>query len=436
MPGLRAQLRLVLGRQRQLFRAQRAHGAERTQFRHAPALDHGHAVLVAEIADHLDRHGRPADHGLLERRELAAGLRQVIQQQHPYRGHRGGQRHLLFVEQLRDGRCVSHLGPGENELRPDHRRVVRQPPRVRVEHRDHREDRVPSRQTHRIHQRAAVSVQYRRPVAVQDAFGITRRARRVTERAGGPFVERGPVERVGVPVDERFVIGQGARHGGRHRLRRRHHDRPFHRGDLALQRRQRWQQRGIDEQQLVRGVIDDELELFREQPWIHGVQHGPHARNRVIQLEVAIVVPRQRRDAVARAHARSMQGIGQLARPAEDFAPRRAVPRIVEGDRDDFARGEIALGKPHDLRDQERRIHHQSMHGHHPPAANAGCMITLTAVALEGVRGGSTRIPCALCGRRRRGRSGGAGPIARVPRERAGWHLPVAARREWPRARR
>ena len=39
-----------------------------------------------------------------------------------------------------------------------------------------------------------------------------------------------------------------------------------------------------------------------------------------------------------------------------------AVPRIVERHRNDFALGEVAFGEPHDLGDQQRRIHHQAMH--------------------------------------------------------------------------
>jgi hypothetical protein len=114
-------------------------------------------------------------------------------------------------------------------------------------------------------------------------------------------------------------------------------------------------------------MIDDELELLGEQPRIDGMQDRAHARDGVVQLEVPVIVPGQRGDAVAGLHPGSPERVGQLACAAEDFAPVGAVPGIVKGDRDDLAVGVVPLCKPHDLGDEQRCIHHQAMHGPGPP---------------------------------------------------------------------
>ena len=90
---------------------------------------------------------------------------------------------------------------------------------------------------------------------------------------------------------------------------------------LALQRRERRQQRRVDEHQLVLGVVDDELELLRKQPRVQRVQHGAHAGDRVIQLEMPVIVPGERPDPVTGLDARRLQRVGELARAPEDLGP-------------------------------------------------------------------------------------------------------------------
>jgi hypothetical protein len=54
----------------------------------------------------------------------------------------------------------------------------------------------------------------------------------------------------------------------------------------------------VDEQDPVLGVADDVHDLLVEQPRIHGVDDRTHARDREIELVVAVGVPGERADAV------------------------------------------------------------------------------------------------------------------------------------------
>ena len=59
------------------------------------------------------------------------------------------------------------------------------------------------------------------------------------------------------------------------------------------------QEHRIDEQPGVLGVVDDEGDLLREQARIDGVADRADAGDAVVELEMAVVVPGERRDAIA-----------------------------------------------------------------------------------------------------------------------------------------
>ena len=73
----------------------------------------------------------------------------------------------------------------------------------------------------------------------------------------------------------------------------------------------------VEEERLVFGVVGDVDDLVGMQARIERVQHGARARHRVVELDVAIAVPGQRRDALAafRMPIRS-EGVGHLASSA------------------------------------------------------------------------------------------------------------------------
>ena len=209
-------------------------------------------------------------------------------------------------------------------------------------------------------------MQHVRAVAVEHALRVSGGARRVAERACGALVESRPVELVGMAGDEGLVGRQLALHHVRHRLVARHQHDALDARDLALQHLEQRQQRRVDEQHSVRRVVDDVLELLREQSGVDGVHDGAHARHRIVELEVAVVVPGQRRDPVAGLDAGGRQRVGELAGAAEHVAPGAAVSRRVHRDRDDLDVRMVAVREAHDVRDQERPLHHESVHVRSP----------------------------------------------------------------------
>ena len=103
----------------------------------------------------------------------------------------------------------------------------------------------------------------------------------------------------------------------------------FYARNSALQRCECGQQGRIDEQQSVLGVVDDVFDLLREQPRVDRVQYGAHAGDRVVKLQVPVVVPGERADTVAGSDPRRLQRIGQLSRSAKDVPVRAAMPRMI-----------------------------------------------------------------------------------------------------------
>src|SRR6267143_2397945 len=83
----------------------------------------------------------------------------------------------------------------------------------------------------------------------------------------------------------------------------------------ALQRRY---QRGVDEDHLVVGVVDHELEMLGEEARIQGMEHGAGAGNSEVELEVAVVVPGQGADPIPGGDAQLRKRVRQLGDPAPE----------------------------------------------------------------------------------------------------------------------
>ena len=82
------------------------------------------------------------------------------------------------------------------------------------------------------------------------------------------------------------------------------------------QRGEQRQQRAVDEDDPVGGVVDDPHQLLGGQPEVEGVQHRAHGGDREIRLEVLRVVPHERRHAVVPADPQLVaQRVGELGGP-------------------------------------------------------------------------------------------------------------------------
>ena len=171
---------------------------------------------------------------------------------------------------------------------------VRQSPGQHVELRHDREDPVTGRQAERVGKGDAHRVQVDRPVAVDHTLGVAGRPRRVAHRGGLPLVgvrpgvavrptghqfrivvHRDPyaVEQAVVrwPVDHDVLDGL---HRGQHR-------------------RERRQQRGVDDDHPVLGVVGDVDNLVAAEPDVQRVDDGAHARHREVGLDMLLVVPHE-----------------------------------------------------------------------------------------------------------------------------------------------
>jgi hypothetical protein len=136
-------------------------------------------------------------------------------------------------------------------------------------------------------------------------------------------------------------------------------DRLHARGDRLDQR----QEGQVEEQDLVFGMVGDPDDLVRVQARVQRVQHGARARHGVVQLHVAVAVPRQRRDPVAEADAAGGEGVGHPARSPRDLRVGRPVQVALDAARNHLPLAVVALGVRQQRGDQQRLLHHRSVHG-------------------------------------------------------------------------
>ena len=134
-------------------------------------------------------------------------------------------------------------------------------------------------------------------MAVQDALRLAGGARRVTHRGSlalvaDPLAEvdlAGRADQV-VPLNDARVV----RDLGRNAVV--HHDDMLDRGQAGQVLREQRQQRTVDEERFVLGVIGRVDELVGRVAQVAGVQDAPGARDREVQLQVPRGVPRERAD--------------------------------------------------------------------------------------------------------------------------------------------
>ena len=167
-------------------------GRERRRLGHPPAVHDRLAVALPEARDHRPRRGRAADEHVLELLEVPAVRLRVehAEDPHPDRRHAGRDRDALLLEVV-EQRLGIEEGAGEDDLRPDHQARVGVAPRVGVEHRHDRQQRLRLGhvQPERRDERLAERVQDRRAVRVEDALRHPGRAARVAHRRRRVLVE-------------------------------------------------------------------------------------------------------------------------------------------------------------------------------------------------------------------------------------------------------
>ncbi|MHC2407966.1 hypothetical protein ACVJGC_000557 [Bradyrhizobium diazoefficiens] len=210
---------------------------------------------------------------------------------------------------------------------------------------------------------AGHGLQDRGAVRIDHALGISRRPRGIADGGGGFFVELRPGEAGVVLSSEKLLVAMDVyKLRLRHPLARGHHDVSLDRLQLRRDRLDDRQRGAVDEQQAVFGVVDDVDELLGKQPRIDGVQHIAHARRGVEHLEMAVGIPGQRADAVALLHAETLQGQRHALDAWESVRIGVAMDVALDLARDDLRLAVIVGGVLDQAADQERHVHHQSLH--------------------------------------------------------------------------
>ena len=150
-------------------------------------------------------------------------------------------------------------------------------------------------------------------MGIEHALRLARGARGIAQRARRPLIQQRPgVFRI-LTGDERLITHDGHAQRGQGGLAHHHHHAQRFRQPLG-QRHQPRQQRGIDKQRHIGGIIQNIGDLVGKQPRIDRVQHRPHAGGSVIHLHMRRGVPAQRRHPLAAPNAQPGQGMRQLRR--------------------------------------------------------------------------------------------------------------------------
>ncbi len=352
----------LLDRQLVVHGIERADRADRAHLGHAPAVQHLDPVLELEGRDHRGRHGGAADHHALERRQPPAGLLQVVEQAEPDGRHPRGEGDPFALEALVQAGAVEPW-PGHHQACADQRAGVGEAPGVDVEHRYDRQHGIPGRKPHRVGQRDRERVQHGRAVMVEGALGRSGRARGVAQAAGRGLVEHRPVVLGRLTRDQAFIASDLEAGSWQMGIVGQHED-ALELRQLRRQALDQRQEHRVGEQIAVLGVVDDVGDLVREQARVDRVADGADARDAVVELEVPVIVPGERRDPVALADPElRLQRVGQLPDPAAERGIGDPVRGLV-GAAGDHLRLAVIVGRVvEDRRDPERLVHHQAAHG-------------------------------------------------------------------------
>ena len=245
----------------------------------------------------------------------------------------------------------SRNGPGKTIFAPTIRQVYGIAPRVRVEHRHDRQERLllGHVQPERRRERLAERVQDGGAVRVEDALRHPGRAARVAHRRRVVLVELRILVVVGIGSGEQLLVGVL---DDEDVLDRRLV------GELLPER----QQALVDDHGLVAGVRGDVAEVVRVQAQVERVQDVAAAGDAHVRLEVLVVVPGERRHPVAGLETDALQRHRELARAPAEVRERVRVEAPVGHPRHDLLVREVRLRALEDRRQRQLEVHHQALH--------------------------------------------------------------------------
>ena len=118
----------------------------------------------------------------------------------------------------------------------------------------------------------------------------------------------------------------------------------------------------INEYPSIFGMIDNIYELVRKQARIDGVANIPGPADSIINFQVPVVVPRERRHPIAVIQTQFIERVCELARAIDGLPKRVTMSRIVSRNRDNFPIAVKPAAVFRYCRNQQRSVHHQALH--------------------------------------------------------------------------
>ncbi len=350
---------LLLFRERQLPARELRDGAEWAHLRHAPRVDDSQPVPLLERLDHRLRRGRAADdHRAHRRRVVLAWIRvELSEDPHPDRRHARGDRDLLLLERLEQALPVEERA-GKDLLRADERAGEGEAPGVRMEHGDDGERRVLLGHGEDARHRGRERVHGDRSVGVERSLRLPGCPARVAHGSGGSLVDLAVGEIAGLGAGDEILVLDGAVRGRSVA----YCDDVLEAGALAEVLDEGPEHLVRDEDAVAR-VCRDVGEVVRVEPEVEGVRDHAADGDADVGLEVLVVVPAERSDAVAVAQPELLaKRRGKPSCPLPELRVRVAVPAAIGKPRGDLPLAEELLGAAEDRRDVELVVHDQAFH--------------------------------------------------------------------------
>ena len=231
-------------------------------------------------------------------------------------------------------------------------------PRVGVKHWHDWQNDVALTRTKRVGSHCTKRVQVRRAMAVHHALRVARCATGVTHACCQVFVgdtkldARCPLQQCLVVVH--FITFNTV---GNITFAVVHDHQVFHCGERWQQRRNEREQRSVDKDDFVFGVIDDVRQLLGKQTNVECVRNTPRARWRKIQLEVTSRVPSKRGNTTVFANSQLVEHTAKLARARSPLAVRGFLFACCRCSNDGLF-AVILLGALKQMHQSQRRILH------------------------------------------------------------------------------
>ena len=278
---------------------------------------------------------------------------------------------------------------GKDDLGPGHHRAVRHAPAIGMEHRRDGQQHVGGLQRPVLAEAADQRVQHRRAMRIDDALRSPRRSRRVAHGDRVVLVVRGRHERLAVRIGEQRLIVEQAGGGVDGCAGEGKDDDLLERmlgRELAIER----QQDVVDDEEAVVGVARDPADLVGREAQVERVHDAAGGRDAEVALEVRVVVPGQRRDAVALLQAELAQHRRQTARALMELRVPMPAQRLVGQARDDLLVHEQAAGAVEQVVERQRHVHHRRLHGRSPRLQAVWSALWLSRAATSARYSGSS----------------------------------------------